>query len=130
MGGPGAGDRLAVINHCKGKRLHIGKLGRHSDRWGADGEGVCGISGKLYREALGSALHGVETGNVCERSQHKKQGEQMCTDDKQAFSEGNMHRMRYHFSVTEHPDGAGGCSGDGTTSATAGQCVRGVSTGD
>ena len=54
----------------------------------------------------------------------------MRTDDKRAGLKGNMHRSRDQTGVTENLGGVGRQAGYGTPSATAGNCGRGVSTGE
>ena len=124
------GKRLAARNHWRGRRLQSRKSGGRLDRRGADGKGVFGISRKPKRAVLGSAPCRVEWGNTSERSQHTRQGDQMRKNDTHTSSDGNRKGSRDQAGITEHTDGASGWSGDGTLSATVGECGCGVSTGD
>ena len=58
-----------------------------------------------------------------------RQGDQTLMDDERTGLKGNGHGTRYQAGITEHLDGAGGRSGYGILSATAGECGCGVSTG-
>ena len=80
MGGPGAGARSAARDYWRGQRLHSRKLGRRSDRRRANVKRVHGLSKKLKRAVLGSALHIVEWGGARKRPQLTGQGEKKYTD--------------------------------------------------
>ena len=59
-----------------------------------------------------------------------RQGGQMHMGYRSTGLEGNIRGSRDQSGVTEHPERAGGRAGDGSLSATAGECWCGVSTGD
>ena len=105
-------------------------MGGQSNRRGADSKGVCGISRNSERAVPGSALRRLYWRDERKRSQRTRQRGDMRRDDKRTGLEGNRHGLRYQDGVTEHPDGAGGRAGDGTPSATAGECECGFYIGE
>ena len=130
MGGPGAGKISEAKHYQWGQRLWSGKLGGQSNRLGADSKGVRGISRNSERAVLGSALRRLYWGDERKMSQRTRQRGQMRRDDERTGLEGSRHGLRYQDGVTEHPDGAGRRAGDGTPSATAGECGCGFYIGE
>ena len=80
--------------------------------------------------ALRSAPLRVERGDTRERSQRTRQGENIIKDNEQMGSEENRNGMKDQASITRNPFRVGRRAGDSTPSATPGECICGVSTGD
>ena len=121
VGRPGAfAQSSAARNHRRGRRLHSGERGGHSDRQGANGKGMRGIQGKLKWATLGSALPGTEWDGARKRPQHTGKENQNRTDNRRTDLEGICHEWRDQAGFTEHSDGEGGGTGYNTPGVPSG----------
>ena len=88
------------------------------------------VQGKLERATLRSALRGMEWCGARKRPQRTGQGNQNRTDNGRTDLEGSCNRGRDQAGVTEHSNGEGGGTGDGTPGYPSGERRCGLPTGD